>query len=877
MEISAVLLGREKGQCMKLKKVSNYFLSNHLKKALKLLTTGLLFLWLICSFNSITAQADELYFDEQGNLYFHSRDKEASGSVRYKTIGWVIKRYDMPMEAPGQQYVIVTKRQYKPNEPDPDNEGYVFCYFWSDKTEILSAVQSVSQEWYNILTGYGDDVYIDSVMTVVNGTKELGALYAGGEYSGEVYFTFEGIANARNWASPESLRDDYDNKVAFPQIVHKKERQVDVIKREDIYFNTSQYSAFVVGAGTYGREPFDVSKGIPSGKALYVKGRADSTQAVLKLTKVTARMTECIEVPVTYLLRWQDYYGNYKHDTRVIYRYYDVVRDFTYYEFGGMDIYDLSEVRVTGSILENGGVTDSSVAAKGNITWEHKAYGSAEEHIVSYHVKVTSSIGTMLLVGEDGKKPTIPDADYSEVAEGFLGDVYVKNDRVVINGATALSDETSFKNGVAPRVMLYSPETDIYIENINIAAAAPNGECKDCSVELIYKNADGKMLKYKDMLNTITVHTPVYCDVSVYTDKELNQAVEPAIGDVVLGEYMTISFNDFGMHRDIKGYGLRSYTSYVGVRQVCCPFSVEYNGVAYEADTWIRVEGHSIALRVLEDNEEGEYVIYARTQAYNGMTDMDDRAIEESANLAIESYGAWDLVKVRIIGRLHKLKLECNGAIYDASRLPANVAGTDEEVQIMGNSGTCHLSFETVGNVEKNDTVEIRYSYYHEDKDGALTPVHVYGVKDRNYLDGVITGGFADKEILTFSYNGGYESNEENQHNESSVIWSTDIQLYEELLVVPRDISAEDIKVAIRENRMQDICLSGGAVIVCADIISCKEGVPYLSYINEENAKKGYCNMWLKEGGGERYPYGAVLRLSLGDYTYYDYEVSGTH
>ena len=65
----------------------------------------------------------------------------------------------MPIDIPGQQYVIVTKTNYKPDEPDPADNRYVYTYFKSDKDEILGAVNSVSKEWYDILVNYGDTVY----------------------------------------------------------------------------------------------------------------------------------------------------------------------------------------------------------------------------------------------------------------------------------------------------------------------------------------------------------------------------------------------------------------------------------------------------------------------------------------------------------------------------------------------------------------------------------------------------------------------------------------------------------------------------------------------------------------------------------------------
>ena len=137
---------------------------------------GTIFFLAIFGISPIVAKANELYFDCDGSLYYVTREKKATGSVKYYTIGWTIKRYDMPIDAPGQQYVIVTKSNYKPDEVDPQDSKYVYCYYRSDKEEILEAVKSVSLDWYNTLELYGDTVYIDSVMTVKVGDEQKGFL-----------------------------------------------------------------------------------------------------------------------------------------------------------------------------------------------------------------------------------------------------------------------------------------------------------------------------------------------------------------------------------------------------------------------------------------------------------------------------------------------------------------------------------------------------------------------------------------------------------------------------------------------------------------------------------------------------------------------------
>ena len=50
-----------------------------------------------------------------------------------------------------------------------------------------------------------------------------------------------------------------------------------------------------------------------------------------------------------------------------------------------------------------------------------------------------------------------------------------------------------------------------------------------------------------------------------------------------------------------------------------------------------------------------------------------------------------------------------------------------------------------------------------------------------------------------------------------------------------------------------------------------------MKYINEANGKKGYCNMWLTEGGRSITPYGMLFKIGQPEDSYYDYEISGTH
>ena len=177
----------------------------------------MLLVFLVVFFGDDKVYADEqAYFDDSGNLIYVTHDKKATSTVSYKAIGWIIKRYDGPMDAEGQQYAIVRKIEYAVE--DPGDSAYLYCYFWSSKDEILSAVEKVSPEWRAQLEKYGGMVYIDNVMTVCNSKVPLGNVDGDGNCTGEVYYTFEGIKVARAWAKPDFLKAYFDIKLEFPCI-----------------------------------------------------------------------------------------------------------------------------------------------------------------------------------------------------------------------------------------------------------------------------------------------------------------------------------------------------------------------------------------------------------------------------------------------------------------------------------------------------------------------------------------------------------------------------------------------------------------------------------------------------------------------------------
>lgn len=163
-----------------------------------------------------TEAGEQLYFDEQGNLRMTTYDRIATNNKTYKTIGWTIKRYDMPIGAGNESVVVVLEDDGEP-QVDSANPAYQYCYFWCDKQTIFDKIGQVSAQWQKELYSSGGTVYLDAVMTVcVDGIPQGGFLDSGNTSWGRVFNTFEGISQAESWTDPEALRSHYNKQVYFP-------------------------------------------------------------------------------------------------------------------------------------------------------------------------------------------------------------------------------------------------------------------------------------------------------------------------------------------------------------------------------------------------------------------------------------------------------------------------------------------------------------------------------------------------------------------------------------------------------------------------------------------------------------------------------------
>lgn len=151
---------------------------------------------------------EPLYFDGGGRLSFETVDNVAVRTA-YKTLGWTIKKYDLPIDDPSN--ITVTCMLH--DESYVGEDGRAHTFFYVNREDVLAKTAQVSGEWSNELRSSGGVVYFDSIMTVCQNGIRLGELYDDGSWEGEVYFTYDGISTARWWRNPEDLKQDYDRRV----------------------------------------------------------------------------------------------------------------------------------------------------------------------------------------------------------------------------------------------------------------------------------------------------------------------------------------------------------------------------------------------------------------------------------------------------------------------------------------------------------------------------------------------------------------------------------------------------------------------------------------------------------------------------------------
>lgn len=976
------------------------------------------------------AEGEVLVFDEQGNLKMTTHDRIATNNVTYKTIGWTIKRYDLPMDAPGNQCVTILIEDDGEPMTDPADAQYKYSYFKCDKETIFNRIGAVSTEWQQELYTNGGIVFLDAVMTVCeNGVAQGGLSDYGDSSWGEVYYTFGGISEARAWADPDVLISHFDKQVyfcgnptllnltctydiqqyecfdthaemwslsrygkdrsgeiaeggelsvlpedfsaydfiyisahivklyrdgsmsdewteAYPIIIQNNDGSLGYVRIELYYkrkgfveylsdsFHMDGDSVLVegnisIGAGTKEAQSFDVSKGVPTGKELYIEGSLNNFGYKVKYANYHGWRTKKVRLVSVYQCYWNDVAGNARTMQYIVPENYYVDRTYSYWKIEEIEIYTLKEVTVYNYAFED------EQARLENLYSPNIVLEQITEHVREVTEEYWIDGGA--LYGE-GVQPVFPVGVRQAEANLYATDFMVQNDTFSIDEEVFLGGNEPEESAGAPKTGSVSGKTDFYREGLNIPAEKRNGKDYVSSAQLVYDKYSTHTEEKKsfEAVNTVTLHTPVRCYAYATDEKNYNQLCQPdkERKTWILGRNFEIRLSAYGKHLEQQGYGVRDYQEYVGRYQVQFPFPVYYKNTYYEENVWIDCTTGADLITEMDfylptGVLEGNYTVKIRSLAYNYQDG--DLVSSDSANMEVEQYGAYQELQVAVCGRLYGMKItdidkeswksvfynvdgSVRGNTYtiglynengelvrkDAmATFPILQGGHPDKEEYEGESLGISFSFalESVGDYKDTDGIYIEPEYYVTDKDGKnrrkVDVYHFYEESGGKKWLNIKRKRESGIQYLTGATRINTGSEDRNVKDIQTALRS--VQQWKGSFCVPADIyvvsAGTDVEKYIKERGnikvADEIFINEGYLMVQFQVYTMKDGRKYLSYINEINAKDGYANMWKIEGftNPKQRKDKSVFAIKYGDVFLYDlqkykkdsHEIMGTH
>ena len=856
--------------------------------------------------------AGAMYFDEEGRLTFEAVDNPAV-HIAYKTVGWTIKKYNLPIDHEDNITIMVQLQ----DESQLMEDGKVHTTFYVERETILAKIAEVSMEWLDEIEREGGGAFLDNIMTVCEYGEPMGNLQEDGSSTGEVYYTYDGIAQARGWRNPEDLHQYFDIEIAIPASSPKQEvipeASENVQQTLDFNYRSEESTAGGMAGGgvqtieadlSVGRrgslysDVFDVQAAIPSSEQVQMQGNFSKYGFHMNYTKVSGVKSYPVDVHVSVELLWKNRWDEDESETVHFTQTYWVDRSYSYYRLDQLKLYELDYWE-----LDNGAIgyhrmdNAEAVCALWN---QHFAITEPE-----YTTEIWRDGGSV-----DGGygKPDVPDCDFSGDAQEQVGEILTQSDWIFVDEVQILGEDGAKLPGQDTMIALnrtgvtidaarvngvYATESNAVYTQIPLVNAA--GVVQEQSVSQPAAHSVAK----KVLVNPITVHTPVICDGDITDNRRDNQQIVPLEERIsmVLGKDFRVFIQNTGQHIERAGYGNRNYQQYVMDNQVCFPCQVIRRDQYYDANQWISIGQNGLdnyfTLPVMVG--EGTYEVQLRTLALNYTGAQEG---EPFANLEKCFDVATEVCPVYVTGQVKDWCITDSNDPHWESRLQEveNEKLFVAEGMPLSNPDLrlgyeFQYTFTTVGDMAEGDYVRITPRFYwipQEYKsrtDFQPVEVDLYEIADNQ--EGKITfeklGAIQGAEAIHVTgaaYDGHikyWRGIYQLPRSTVAVAKGFDlIQYAEEFIVNGRSGLFANYQIA----DLQEV--KSGEIVVHFDIETITAGIPHLSYANEMNADRGYCNMWRQEGyqtrqRGIQYRYGDVV-CYLGDQSYMqDYKIIGTH
>ncbi|MEK5209638.1 DUF5704 domain-containing protein [Psychrobacillus sp. FSL H8-0510] len=428
--------------------------------------------------------------------------------------------------------------------------------------------------------------------------------------------------------------------------------------------------------------------GIPSSEYLKVEGYSEKYLSDYRYQGMNGSVTYQVKVTKDYMLRWLDKASNtymYEHVRQEgdISDAYSI----SYWQIGHLAIYSFMDATFRNYALPN------EIAIVPN--FQQVTANSNHSSNVNNHVfpKNCESVYLGLETVDGGEsKPSAPTANLQGAAAIGSRPPDVKNDLVVVDGNTSMSDSMASLNGPTPSPIPIAGQVKVEQSSLQIEPTKVNKWQTPSSITARYEtihtvNTGGGSREFTGTsptkINTVTVHTPVVMYAKASDDKEHDQRTDPpdrstpANSDTdrhafILDRPFTVTLPTSGQHLDVgmaPGYGNRDYAKYTKTdgKQVKFPFDVytaDKSGF-YPKETWIRVPLNQTDVTFFMPVwvPEGEYTVKFRSIAINAPAELPE---EHHANLNLTyrtpngimaNHVAYDTIEVDVVGRLYDFRV----------------------------------------------------------------------------------------------------------------------------------------------------------------------------------------------------------------------------
>ncbi|MEA1975733.1 MAG: DUF5704 domain-containing protein, partial [Bacillota bacterium] len=460
------------------------------------------------------------------------------------------------------------------------------------------------------------------------------------------------------------------------------------------------------------------------------------------------------------------YEGGYDNKTKTIVIDYNISRTGTFYKIDNFEIYKIKTGSINNELL--GEIEFSPNNYNLNIEVERYNSNIVSNPTVESIVDLgTENIGTNSPPSESSITNT-----WETYAENAVGEMIVKNDKLIIEEQTILNDNPFTEITPAPNTISEAPLKAFESNDYLIEETKENKEYTSTgkiTYEIIKEktinqiNADE--FEVELTVNSVKVHTPIVTDLLLSTvGDNYNQEIN---GDenaraLILGMKNVIRYDTEGKHLNILGYGNRDYNEYIEKKEIKFPFDIYFdtdlkdNSKFKPKDTWITVTKEDTNIYVPTWVDEGIYMVKSKTTAINSNETLNLETAD--SNLDPTEYIVTDEMEVKIIGRLYGLRIndindyptweevfrEKEGSYTHKEGIYYPVGHNDENGErnrnnpkyllpiipgshpIYSNVGNIKTGYsfryelKTIGNYKNNDKIKITPTFKYVDKEGNI-------------------------------------------------------------------------------------------------------------------------------------------------------------